>query len=95
MSSNIRYDVVSLWQNGCQINGRPCLPGRLASFKEETAVGETIFTVQFTTPDGHLFKRGVCCGDDQTTPPETEFEFRVIQDEDGVYRVLDMPIYVS
>lgn len=87
-------DVASLWQNGCQINGLQCLPVRIANFKEDTAVGETIFTVQFTAPDGSLFERGACCGDHRTTPPETAFEFRVIRAEDGMYRVLDMPVYV-
>ncbi|HUM70932.1 MAG TPA: DUF333 domain-containing protein [Chloroflexota bacterium] len=87
-------DVATLWQNGCQINGLQCLPVRIANFKEETAVGETIFTVQFTAPDGSLFEREACCGDAQTTPPEFEFEFRVIRGEGGGYRVLDMPVYV-
>ncbi|MCL4265606.1 MAG: DUF333 domain-containing protein [Anaerolineae bacterium] len=87
-------DVASLWQNGCQVNGLQCLPVRIASFNEQTAVGETIFTVQFTAPDGSLFVREACCRDAQTTPPEFEFEFRVTQGEDGVYRVLDMPVYV-
>ncbi len=87
-------DVAALWQNGCQVNGLQCLPVRVASFKEDTAVGETIFTVQFTAPDGSLFARGPCCGENQPTPPETDFEFRVIQSEDGGYRVLDMPVYV-
>lgn len=87
-------DVAALWQNGCQVNGLQCLPVRIASFNEQTAVGENIFTVQFNAPDGSLFVREACCRDAQTTPPEFEFEFRVIQGEDGVYRVLDMPVYV-
>ncbi len=87
-------DVATLWQNGCQINGLQCLPVRVANFKENTAVGETIFTVQFTAPDGSLFVREPCCRVAQTTPPESEFEFRVAQSGDGIYRVLDLPVYV-
>lgn len=87
-------DVAALWRNGCQVNGLQCLPVRIANFNEETATGETIFTVQFSNPDASLFVRKACCGETPTTPPAFEFEYRVVQGGDGQFRVLDMPIYV-
>lgn len=87
-------DVAALWQNGCQVNGLQCLPVRIATFNEETAVGETLFTVQFSNPDGSLFVRAACCGETPTTPPAFEFDYRVVQGGDGQFRVLDMPVYV-
>jgi uncharacterized protein len=87
-------DVAALWRHGCEMNGLQCLLVRIASFNEQTAVGETIFTVQFSNPDGSLFVREACWGEEPTLPPAFEFEYRVVQGDDGQFRVLDMPVYV-
>lgn len=84
----------ALLQNGCKVNGLQCLPVRTATFKELTAEGEYVFTVQFSNPDGSLFERGACCGEETITPPIDEFPYRVVKGGDGQYRVLDLPVYV-
>lgn len=84
----------ALWQQGCQINGLHCLPLRTVTFNERTSKGEYIFTVEFNTPDGALFVLDACCGEEPTTPPQFQFEYRVVKGGDGVFRVLDLPVYV-
>lgn len=87
-------DHAALWQNGCQVNGLQCLAVRSAHFNEKTAGGEYIFTVEFSTSDNRLFERGACCGEDAATPPQSQFEYRVVQSGDGQFLVLDLPVYV-
>lgn len=87
-------DHAALWQSGCQVNGLQCLTIRTATFNEVTDIGEYIFTVEFKTQDGSLFELGACCGEDPTTPPQFQFEYRVVEGGDGQFRVLDMPVYV-
>lgn len=87
-------DHAALWQNGCQVNGLQCLAVRTAHFNEKTAGGEYIFTVEFSTSDNRLFERGPCCGEDAATPPQSQFEYRVVQGGDGQFLVLDLPVYV-
>ena len=85
---------VPLWRNGCQINGFQCLDIRIANFNELNAKGEYIFTVQFNNPDGSMFLLGECCTTEPSAPPQFQFEYRVVKGGDGVFRVLDMPVYV-
>jgi len=87
-------DFTTLWQNGCQVNGLQCLPLRTISFNERTSKGEYIFTVEFNKPDGALFLLEACCGEEPTTPPQFQFEYRVVKGGDGTFRVLDLPVYV-
>lgn len=87
-------DQAALWQNGCQVNGLQCLTVRSATFKELNSDGEYLFTVEFNAPDGSLFERGACCGEEPTTPPQFQFEYRVVEGGDGRFRVLDLPVYV-
>ncbi len=87
-------DLTGLWENGCQINGLQCLPVRIVTFNERTFKGEYIFTVEFETPDGALFVLEACCGENPTTPPQFQFEYRVVEGGDGQFRVLDMPVYM-
>jgi len=87
-------DHAGLWQRGCQVNGVQCLGIRTATFNERTAEGEYIFTVEFSNQDGSLFVRQACCGEDPTTAPQFQFEYRVVEGGDGQFRVLDMPVYV-
>ena len=87
-------DHTTLWQNGCQINGLQCLTLRTVTFNERTNNGEYLFTVEFNTPEGELFVLEACCGDNPTTPPQFQFEYRVVKGGNGEFRVLDMPVYV-
>lgn len=87
-------DHAALWQRGCQVNGLQCLTIRTATFKEVSEASDYIFIVEFNNLDGSLFELGACCGENPTTPLQSQFEYRVIEGEDGQFRVPDMPIYV-
>jgi hypothetical protein len=87
-------DRAMLWRNGCQINGLQCLDIRRADFVERNDEGAYIFSVEFNIPDLNLFVREGCCDTGRAPPPDFRFEYRVILGSDGVYRVLDMPIYI-
>ena len=87
-------DYVTLWQHGCQNNGLQCLTIRRATFNGMADSGEYIFTVEFNAHDGSLFVLGACCGEEPVTPSQSQFEYRVVEGEDGQYRVLDLPVYV-
>ena len=94
---NPDYDVddnAALWSNGCQVNGFQCLTVRTTTFNELNDLGEYIFTVEFNDPDGNLFVREACCGETPTTPPQFQFEYRVIKDGEGNFKVLDLPVYI-
>ena len=87
-------DLVALWQRGCQLNGLQCMTVRRATFYVMSDSGEYIFTVEFNTQDGSLFVLSACCGEEPVTPSQSQFEYRVVEDEDAQYRVLDVPVYV-
>ena len=87
-------DHVALWQSGCQFNGLQCLTVRTATFTTLADSGEYIFTVEFNAHDGSLFVLGACCGEEPVTPSQSQFEYRVVEGEDGQYLVLDMPVYI-
>lgn len=86
-------DKAALWQSGCQVNGLQCLTIRTAIFKEVSDTGEYIFTIEFNALDGSLFVFDACCGENLTTPPQSQFEYRVVEGGDGQFRVLDLPVY--
>ena len=77
------YDYAALWQSGCQVNGLQCLTVRTARFKEVSNTGEYIFTIEFNAHDGSRFVRDACCGENPTTPPQSRFEYRVVEGGDG------------
>ena len=87
-------DHAGLWQNGCQINGLQCLTTRTITYNESNDRGEYIFTVEFNAPDGDLFVLEACCGEDQSTLSQFQFEYRVLEGKDGEFHVLDMPVYM-
>ena len=87
-------DHVALWQSGCQLNGLKCLTIRSATFTKVNEAGEFVYIVDFNAPDGSLFVLGACCGEEPVTPSQSQFEYRVVESEDGQYRVLDNPVYV-
>lgn len=87
-------DHAALWKNGCKINGLQCLTIRTITFNELSDSGEYVFTVEFNDPAGNLFVLEACCGEDPTTPPQFQFEYRVVKSVDGEFLVLDLPVYV-
>jgi hypothetical protein len=87
-------DREGLLARACQQNGFQCLQVQVATFNELTENGEYVFTVQFLDPNGELFVLGPCCGEEPETPPEFQFEYRVVKNGFGDYQVLDLPVYV-
>jgi hypothetical protein len=88
-------NLTALFERGCTQNGLVC-DLSIAGYVEEARLSPTDyrFTVELLSPDGAPFSRGPCCGaDSQTNPPETSFNFTV-REIDGVYKVLDLPLYV-
>ena len=87
-------DHADLWQSGCQLNGLKCLTVRSATFTRVNEACEFVFIVEFNAPDGSLFKLGPCCGEDPPTQPQSQFAYRVVEDGDGHFGVLDLPVYM-
>ena len=87
-------DHVTMWENGCQINGLQCITIRTITFNELLDTGEYEFTVEFNDPAGNLFILEACCGENPTTAPQFQFKYRVMEAGEGKFLVLDLPIYV-
>ena len=87
-------DREELLARACHQNGFQCLQVQIATFNELTEKGEYIFTVQFLDAEGELFVLGPCCGEEPESPPEFQFEYRVVKNGYGDYQVLDLPVYV-
>jgi hypothetical protein len=87
-------DHAVLWQNACNLNGLQCLTVRSVTLKDHHD-NNYIFFVEFNNPDGSLFVRGPCCGATEAEmPSETHFEYRVVRNMDGAFKVMDPPVYV-
>lgn len=88
-------DVVSLWQNACEVNGFQCLQTRSVNFEEQVSSNEWKFLVEFANPNGSLFKLGSCCGADTSEmPPQTQFEYIVRKTVQGEFLVMTLPVFV-
>jgi len=88
-------DHVSLFKQGCQLNGFQCLKILRVTFDSQPSTNDFIFVVQFQNADGTLFVQGPCCGEDETTsPPVSEFKYTVTRTDSGNYLVMDRPPYV-
>jgi hypothetical protein len=85
-------DLPALLERACLQNGHVCLPVREVLHSQAVRTGEYRFVVTFTHPDGSLFQRGPCCGDDSALP-QAEFEY-IVKLVDGKYLVMDLPPYV-
>jgi len=68
----------------CGLEVERVLPGLIDA-------NEYDFYLEFTQ-DGEPLSLGPCCGDD-STEPQTQFQFQVISTDDG-YKVLTLPVYV-
>jgi hypothetical protein len=88
-------DRETLLQHGCEMNGLACLRVEDVLAVSRTGVGKYTLTVTFLTELRDTFQLGPCCGEDPTgNPPVSEFDFRIEQDENGEYKVVDLPVYV-
>jgi hypothetical protein len=85
-------DLPALLARACLQNGHFCLPVREVLHSQAVQAGEYRFVVTFAHPDGSLFQRGPCCGDDSSLP-QSEFVY-IVKMFDGKYLVMDLPPYV-
>ena len=86
----------ALLQAACEINGARCLAtAEIRSVHQvESPEGEFLFVVQFLDEDGSIFSLGPCCGEDSGEGEAvSRFSFRVRQESEYHYVVLDPPIY--
>jgi hypothetical protein len=87
-------DHETLLEAGCRYNGLQCLKVREILNAEQISPNEFSFTVQFANPDGSLFQRDPCCGEDPAqSPPESQFPYTVIKSGEE-FLVLELPVYV-
>ena len=86
-------DRESLWENGCKINGLQCLPVRTINYLGQNDVGEYIFELEFNTPQGDLFVLE-SIDENQVPAVQSKFEYRVAEDNDGNFQVLNLPVYL-
>jgi hypothetical protein len=86
-------DYPGLFAAGCRYNGLLCglQPGRFIK-GEVISPTEFKFTLEFTNPDGSLFKLGPCCGEEGASPV-TQFEYTIIRSGDQ-FLVQELPVYV-
>ncbi len=89
---DIQNDLPAWLARGCNQNGLVCLLPRSLTYIGPDADGALQFVVEFNNPDGTLFQRGPCCGE-ETGPVESAFLYRVVQ-QDDLWLVLDLPPYV-
>ena len=88
-------DHKTLWKRVCTVNGYLCLLMGEVLAVERTDESTFTLTVQFLTNEGEVFILGPCCGADETTmPPISEFPIRISLDDQGEFKVLDLPPYV-
>ena len=84
----------ALLDAGCRYNGLQCLKVREIVKTEQLSPTEFGLTVEFANPDGSLFQRGPCCGEDPAqSPPESQFAYTVVK-SDGKFLVQELPVYV-
>jgi hypothetical protein len=84
----------ALLEAGCTRNGLVCLLVRNVLDRKISSRERIIFTIEFTAPDGSLFVRGPCCGSTEAEMPSvSKFEYTV-RLVDGVYKVMELPVYV-
>jgi len=90
-----KTDFLGLFKAACELNGFQCSL-RLGQVvrKEQISASGYLFTVELKLPDGGKFELGPCCGANPTDrPPVTQFQFTVKKVE-GLFLVLDLPVYV-
>ena len=79
-------------ERACTQNGLQCLLPRSISYQGPDSRGGYQFSVEFSNPDGTLFRQGPCCGD-ANGQVSTSFIYGVLQNGE-TWMVLDLPPYV-
>ncbi len=88
-------DAVTLFNNGCTMNGFQCLRVMNVMAGAQNSDGEFVFLVTFLNANGTQFVQGPCCGASETdSPSKSEFEYTVMQNSQGQFVVMDLPPYV-
>lgn len=88
-------DHLTLFTNGCTMNGFQCLKVMDVSLTEKKSATEYVFTVKFQNADGSQFIQGPCCGQTEAeSPSKPDFDITVSQNAAGQFVVMDLPPYV-
>ncbi len=88
-------DHAALLQNACAINGAQCLDVYSAGLESTVPDNEFWIKVELLNEDGTQFVQGPCCGGNETDfPPQSTFIFTVIKNNQGKFKVVDMPPYL-
>ncbi len=86
-------DYTALWQAACTRQSPCLLVSRIVEEKIITQ-NEFEFVVEFVWIDGTLFKLGPCCGATEAEmPPVWQFSYTV-KKIDGLFKVMEGPVYV-
>ena len=87
-------DQAALLEAGCTFQVQ-CLLVQEILEAEQIQPTTIRFLVSFSNEDGTTFTLGPCCGaDENEMPPQSVFDYTVELGPDGVYRVLELPVYV-
>ena len=87
-------DQEALFASACQTNGYLC-DLQLGEILQSNRVSDLAlqFTVTLNQPDGSPFELGPCCGDEQiSVSPLREFVYTIAW-QDGLFQVLELPVY--
>ncbi len=88
-------DRAALLEAACEVNGFQCLPVREVVAIERVSPTDFAVSVRLTGEDGRMFVRGPCCGQpDSDSGDQSVFEFRVSRNPQGLFQVMDLPVYV-
>ncbi len=86
-------DYAALWKASCT-HQTPCLLVSKIIKEKSIAQDELEFVVEFVRLDGTLFKLGPCCGETETDmPPVWQFPYTV-KKVDGMFKVMEGPVYM-
>lgn len=81
-----------IMENYCSSTGT-CLNVKILKRLPSDRENQTKFLVQFIESDGSVYEFGPCCGaNEEDQPTRTRFEYNV-ENIDGVYKVIDLPLY--
>jgi hypothetical protein len=87
-------DEAGLFSSACTANGFFCLGVDSALLERVTEDGRYLFQVSFTDPEGNLFILNPCCGADlEVQPPVWLFRYSVQRDQNGRFKVVELPVY--
>jgi hypothetical protein len=87
-------DTATLLEFGCEESQLlRCMVIKKIVKQEAVSATEFLFTITFANPDGGTFELGPCCGEDENTPPVSEFDYHVIKYSADDFIILEPPVY--